>query len=141
MPVTQMESVLESKQIPTLNPALRSFWETPARGRVLYGGRSSSKSWDAAGFAIFLASTLKVRFCCARQFQNKIAESVYTVLKLQIERFGLSREFDITDRSIAHKTTCSEFIFYGLARNLQEIRSLEDVDVLWIEEAHFLTKE
>jgi phage terminase large subunit len=136
-----MESVLESKQIPTLNPALRSFWTTPARGRVLYGGRSSSKSWDAAGFAIFLASTLKVRFCCARQFQNKIAESVYTVLKLQIERFGLAAEFDITDRSIVHKTTGSEFIFYGLARNLQEIRSLEDVDVLWIEEAHFLTKE
>ena len=136
-----MESVLESKQIPTLNPALRSFWTAPARGRVLYGGRSSSKSWDAAGFAIFLASTLKVRFCCARQFQNKIAESVYTVLKLQIERFGLAAEFDITDRSIVHKTTGSEFIFYGLARNLQEIRSLEDVDVLWIEEAHFLTKE
>jgi phage terminase large subunit len=128
-------------QIPTLNPVLRNFWTTPSRGRVLYGGRSSSKSWDAAGFAIFLASTLKVRFCCARQFQNKIAESVYTVLKLQIERFGLSQEFDITDRSIVHKITASEFIFYGLARNLQEIKSLEDVDVLWIEEAHFLTKE
>ncbi|EJD1357995.1 PBSX family phage terminase large subunit, partial [Salmonella enterica] len=39
--------------IPTLNPALRNFWTTQARNKVLYGGRSSSKSWDAAGFAIF----------------------------------------------------------------------------------------
>lgn len=126
---------------PTLNPVLRSFWETPARGRVLYGGRSSSKSWDAAGFAIFLASSFRVRFLCARQFQNKIAESVYTLLKHQIERFGLFDEFDVTDRSIAHRRTGSEFIFYGLARNLSEIRSLEGVDVCWLEEAHFLTKE
>lgn len=136
-----MESLLESKQKPTLNPALRDFWTSPARGRVLYGGRSSSKSWDAAGFAIFLASTVKCRFLCCRQFQNKIAESVYTLLKLQIERFGLADEFVVTDRSIEHKKTGSSFVFYGLARNIQEIKSLEGIDVCWIEEAHFLTKE
>ena len=126
---------------PSLNPALRSFWTTAARGRVLYGGRSSSKSWDAAGFAIILASTVRCRFLCCRQFQNKIAESVYTLLKLQIERFGLSSEFHITDTSIEHIRTGSNFVFYGLARNIEEIKSLEDVDVCWIEEAHFLTKE
>lgn len=59
-----------------LNPALRPFWKARARNRVLYGGRSSSKSWDAAGHAIYLAQTFQVRFLCARQFQNKIAESV-----------------------------------------------------------------
>jgi phage terminase large subunit len=130
-----------STQSPTLNPALRSFWTTPGTGHVLYGGRISTKSWDAAGFAIYLASNYHVRFLCTRQFQNKIAESVYTLLKIQIERFGLRDEFEITDRSIVHPRTGSNFIFYGLARNISEIRSLEDVDVWWIEEAHFLTKE
>jgi phage terminase large subunit len=126
---------------PTLNPALRGFWETPGTGHVLYGGRMSTKSWDAAGFAIYLASNYRVRFLCTRQFQNKIAESVYTLLKIQIERFGLRDQFEITDRSIVHPRTGSSFIFYGLARNISEIRSLEDVDVWWMEEAHFLTKE
>ncbi|HEE4467329.1 TPA: PBSX family phage terminase large subunit, partial [Klebsiella pneumoniae] len=37
-----MTSTLTSK--PTLNPVLRSFWTTQARNKVLYGGRSSSKS-------------------------------------------------------------------------------------------------
>lgn len=124
----------------TLNPALRSFWRTPARNRVLYGGRSSSKSWDAAGFAIFLASNFKVRFLCTRQFQNKIEESVYTLLKVQIERFGLRDQFDITNNKIIHKTTGSEFIFYGLWRHIDEIKSLEGVDICWIEEAHNLTQ-
>ncbi|SMP36960.1 PBSX family phage terminase large subunit [Shimia sagamensis] len=126
---------------PTLNPALREFWTTPARNRVLYGGRSSSKSWDAAGFAVFLASNFKVRFLCARQFQNKIAESVYTLLKIQIARFGLDDDFEITRDSIRHKRTGSEFLFYGLWRHIDEIKSLEGIDVCWIEEAHGLTKE
>lgn len=124
-----------------MNPVLRDFWKTPARNRVLYGGRSSSKSWDAAGFAIFLASTYKARFLCARQFQNKIAESVYTLLKFQIERFGLADDFDIQHNSIRHRHTGSEFLFYGLWRHIDEIRSMEGVDICWIEEAHNLTEE
>ncbi|WP_022697912.1 PBSX family phage terminase large subunit [Euryhalocaulis caribicus] len=126
---------------PTLNPALKDFWTTRARERVLYGGRSSSKSWDAAGFAIFLASNYRVKFLCVRQFQNKIAESVYTLLKIQIERFGLQGEFTVLRDSIVHNRTGSEFIFYGLWRHIDEIKSTEGVDVCWIEEAHNLTKE
>lgn len=126
---------------PTLNPALRDFWRVPARNRVLYGGRSSSKSWDAAGFAIFLAANYRVRFLCARQFQNKIEESVYTLLRTQIERFGLRQEFRILDNKIIHLETGSEFLFYGLWRHIDEIKSLEGVDVCWIEEAHNLLEE
>lgn len=126
---------------PTLNPVLRDFWLTPARIRLLYGGRSSSKSWDAAGFAVYLASTCRIRVLCARQFQNKIAESVYTLLKIQIERFGLHDEFTILRDSIVHNKTGSEFIFYGLWRHIDEIKSLEGIDICWIEEAHNLTKE
>lgn len=126
---------------PTLNPVLREFWTTPARNRILYGGRSSSKSWDAAGFAIFLASRYKIRVLCARQFQNRITESVYTLLKYQIERFGLSRRFNITKNSIISNDTGSEFLFYGLWRSIDEVKSTEGIDILWLEEAHNLTEE
>lgn len=125
----------------TLNPALRSFWTTKARNYVLKGGRASSKSWDAAGFAVFLASNYSLRFLCVRQIQNKISESVYSLLKIQIERFGLKDEFTILQNSIRHNTTGSEFLFYGLWRNPDEIKSIESVDVLWSEESHGLTKE
>lgn len=133
-------SVISTGNKPTLNPALKDFWLTPARNRVLYGGRSSSKSWDAAGFATFLADNYRLRILCARQFQNKIAESVYSLLKVQIERFGLSSRFDILKDGIRSKSG-SEFMFYGLWRNIDEIKSLEGIDILWIEEAHNLTAE
>ena len=125
----------------TFNPALKDFWKTPARNRVLYGGRASSKSWDAAGHAIFLAQRYRLRFLCTRQFQNKIEESVYSLLKIQIERFNLQDRFRILDNKIICTTTKSEFIFYGLWRHIGEIKSIESIDILWNEEAHLLSKE
>lgn len=133
---------------PTLNPVLQDFWlapfneqREPIRNRVLYGGRASSKSWDAAGFAIYLACNIKIRVLCARQFQNKIDESVYALLVVQIDRFGLRDQFRILDNRIIHKGTGSEFLFYGLWRHINEIKSLEGIDICWLEEAHALTEE
>lgn len=132
---------MASESKPTLNPVLRPFWTAPARNRVLYGGRASSKSWDAAGFATFLADNYKLRVLCVRQFQNRISESVYALLKIQIERFGLQSRFDIQRDKIYSNVTGSEFMFYGLWRSIDEIKSLESIDILWIEEAHNLTEE
>ena len=123
----------------TMNPALRDVWSRPSRFKTLYGGRDSSKSWDAAANAIRVAQSVKVRILCTRMFQNKLAESVYNLLIVQIERFGLSDRFQILRDKITCTTTGSEFLFYGLARNIDEIKSLEGIDILWIEEAHALT--
>ena len=120
------------------NPALRNFWRTRTRNRILYGGRSSSKSWDAAIRAVLVAHNLKKKFLCTRQLQNKIEESVYTLLKSVIESMGLLGNFTITNNKITHNYTGSEFIFYGLWRHITEIKSTEGVDVLWIEEGHAL---
>lgn len=131
-----------------LNPALRDFWQakiapdgTPVRNRVLEGGRSSSKTHDAAGFVIWLATKCRIRVVCARQFQSKIEESVYAVLKLKIYEGDLQDEFRILDNKIIHRFTGSEFSFYGLWRSIDEVKGLEGVDILWIEEAHNLTEE
>lgn len=124
-----------------LNPALRDFWKPRKRNRVLYGGRASSKTWDAGGMAVWLASNYKARFLCTRQFQNKISESVYTLIKSRIESFGLSSQFLILESSIRNLMTGSEFVFYGRARNIEEIKGLEGIDIHWAEECELLTAE
>lgn len=126
---------------PSMNPALRGFWTTKSRNKVLYGGRASSKSWDAAAQSVRLSANYTVKFLCVRQYQNNIKESVYTLVKDQIWRYGLQDEYDFTQNSIKHKVTGSEFMFFGIARNIEEIKSTEAVDILWIEEAHNLTSE
>ncbi len=126
---------------PGLNPALRQFWKTRARTRVLYGGRAASKSWDAAGVAVLFACRSKARILCARQFQNRIEESVYALIKHRILEFGLRDQFIIHRDRITHRATGSEFVFYGLNRHIDEIKSMEGIDICWIEEAHNLTQE
>ena len=130
-----------TEELATMNPVLRDFWSTQSRGKVLYGGRASSKSWDAAANAIRISDTVGVKVLCTRMFQNKIAESVYSLLKGQAYRFGRGQNYEFQRDKIKHKTNGSEFLFYGLARNVDEIKSLEGVDILWIEEAHALTEE
>lgn len=130
-----------NKAIPQLNPALKGFWLAQARNRVLIGGRSSSKSWDAAGFATFLTDNYNLRVLCVRKFQNKIEESVYALLKTQISRFGLDGRFDVQAKKIYNRATGAEFMFYGLWRDITQIKSLEGIDILWLEEGHALTEE
>ena len=131
-----------------INPALRPFWaamKTPdgddVRFRTLYGGRMSSKSHDAASNAIRRADEMEQRFLCLRMYQNRIADSVYTLLKDKIDYLGLSSRFQIFADAIEHKTNGSLFRFYGMARNIDEIKSFEKASVAWIEEAHNLTEE
>jgi phage terminase large subunit len=132
---------------PTLNPALRDFWAAreaqdgaKIRFRTLYGGRMSSKSHDAAGVAIARANFMEQRFLCLRMYQNRIADSVYALLKDKIEYFGLSDNFRVFADAIEHRTNGSLFRFYGMARNIDEIKSFERASVCWIEEAHNLTE-
>ena len=124
-----------------LNPNLRDFWLTQSRFKVLYGGRASSKSWDTVGILIILAKDYRVNVLCARQFQNRIEDSVYTLIKQRIYEFKLESDFEILNNKITHKKTGSWFKFYGLWRNIEEIKSLEGVDILWLEEAHNVKKE
>lgn len=127
--------------MPIANPNLKDFWTQPSRYKVLYGGRASSKSWDAAIRALYLAQKTKLKFLCTRKFQNRIEESVYSLLKDQINRLGYGGEFTVLNSKIIHNTTGSEFLFYGLARNIKEIKSLEGVDILWNEESHSILQE
>lgn len=127
---------------PTLNPVLREFWSAPGkRNRVLEGGRSSSKSWDAAGFLLFLAQWCKIRVVCTRQFQNRISDSVYDLLRIRAEEFGIVDDFIFQERSIVHRRTGSTIMFYGLARNINDIKGLESIDIMWHEECELMTEK
>lgn len=104
-------------------------------------GTVTHNSHDAAGVAIARANHHTERFLCTRMFQNRISDSVYTLLKDKIDYFGLSDRFKVYADAIEHRYNGSLFRFYGMARNIDEIKSFEGATVCWIEEAHNLTEE
>lgn len=82
-----------------------------------------------------------MRVLCIRRFQNRIQESVYTELKWAISHLGLDDRYEVQKTTIIHRATGSEFIFYGIERNLEDIKGTSDIDILWVEEAEKLTED
>lgn len=107
----------------------------PHRYKVFYGGRGSGKSWAVARALVAIADYGKARILCCREVQNSIRDSSYQTLKDMAERMGLANCFTFKDAEIVHNGTGSRFIFSGLLRNENSIRSKEGIDICWIEEA------
>lgn len=106
----------------------------PSRYHVFHGGRGSAKSHSIARALIMMAMQRNIKVLCAREFQNSINESVYALLETMIHKHSLGPFFNLQNSSI----TCnngSEFIFKGLAHNLESIKSMEGLDIVWLEEA------
>ena len=131
-----------------LNGALTNFWGVttsyrnikPSRYKVLYGGRASSKSHELCTMLILMAYKSKIRVLCTRAFQVKISDSVMALLTQKIDYLGLNQFFRIQRSKITCKNG-SEFLFYGLARNTEEIKGLEDIDICYVEEGQYITKD
>jgi hypothetical protein len=121
-------------------PECFEFLFEPHAAKVAYGGRGAGKSWAFARALIIKAIQKPTRILCAREIQKSITESVHHLLCDQINTLGVANIFRITDHSILCNNG-SEFIFEGLFRNVNKIRSLEGVDILWIEEAHAVSEE
>lgn len=99
--------------------------------KVYPGGRGAGKSWAFATALIAKAAQDKLLILCAREYQNSIGDSVHRLLANRIHDMGLSSKFTITDRSI-RSDIGSEFIFKGLRRNANEIKSTEGIDICWV---------
>jgi len=120
------------------NHPLSDLYYKHARNKVYWGGRGSAKSWGFAEALVRKAMTQPLRILCCREIQRTIADSSHKLLIDTIKRLGVEGWFEWTKTSITSRTG-AEFIFRGLFQNEQGIRSVEGVDICWVEEAQTVT--
>lgn len=111
----------------------------PWRHIAFHGGRSSGKSTSVGTVLPAQATAKPMRILCCREVQNSIAESVHRLIADMIEKYKLPG-WEITRESIRNRNG-SEFIFKGVHNNAQNIKSLEGVDICWVEEAQSISME
>jgi phage terminase large subunit len=114
------------------------FVPEKARYRVLYGGRGGSKSWNIARALLLKGCEQKIRVLCAREYQTSIKDSVHKLLCDQIFALELEAHYEITERSL-RGTNGTEFIFVGVKNNTNNVKSIEGIDICWVEEAQSVT--
>lgn len=121
----------------TITKEFKGFLE-PHRYKVAYGGRASGKSWAVAMLLVAKAVTEPVRILCCREIQKSIDASVIQLLSDTIDRMGLSSFFEVQAQKI-HGQNGSLFLFEGLRSNVNKIKSMEGIDIVWAEEAEAIS--
>lgn len=119
-------------------PAAFRFLRKPARYKVAYGGRGSGKSWAFARQLLLDGYQRKLRILCTRELQRSIGDSVHKLLSDQIAALGLDGWYTI-EKAAIHGANGTEFIFSGLL-NSASLKSYEQVDICWVEEAQVVSK-
>lgn len=118
----------------------KRLFDTDWREAAVYGGRYSLKSHTVARVLLIRARQKKTRVACFREFQNSIADSSYQLLVELIKEYNLG-DFQITNNSIINTINGSDFIFKGLWNNEQSIKSIEGIDIAWVEEAQTVSEK
>lgn len=110
------------------------------RHYIYYGGRASAKSTTVAIFLLVEGMRRRVRILCTREYQNSIKESVHSLLASMIDKYKLN-SWEVTNDKIRNLKTGSEILFIGTHNNAQSIKSMENIGIVWCEEASTMSEE
>lgn len=112
-----------------------------ARYKGAHGGRGSGKSHFFALLLVARAYTQPTRAVCIREVQDTIKDSVRQLLVDKIASLGIGSWFEILESEIRCTLNGSLIIFRGMqSYNADNIKSLENFDIAWVEEAQALSE-
>lgn len=108
---------------------------------LYYGGRAGGKSFAFADCLLVLGRQKKLFIACVREVQDSIKDSVYKLLQDRADYWGFSDYVFYQDR-VDNLLSGTRIIFKGLQdNNAQNIKSLEGVDICWIEEGQSISQK
>lgn len=114
---------------------------SPKRYKGAYGGRGGAKSHFFAEQLVLRCFTRGSRAVCIREVQNSIKKSVRQLVIDKIARLGLGSFFDVLESEIRGRNGAL-VVFKGMQSfNAENIKSLEDYDLAWVEEAQSLSEK
>lgn len=103
------------------------------------GGRGSGKTHSTGRIILYIAERRKVIVCVGRVIKDSVKDSVLALFKNLIDEFNL--DFEVSDKRIVHRKTGSVIFFKGFReQDIVNIKGLEGVDILWIDEAETVTE-
>src|SRR6056297_74807 len=124
-----------------LPPKLIPVFQGEARYRGAYGGRGSGKTRSFAKMAAvkglqFGAEGREGIILCGREFMNSLDDSSLEELKHAIrEHDWLEAYYEVGEKFIRSKDGKIRFVFAGLRRNVDSIKSKARILLAWVDEA------
>lgn len=118
----------------------------PARFKVAYGGRGSSKTRTVITILVNNVLYSGWRVVCFRELMEAIAESSYQEIVEEIERRELGAYFVITNTQISCPSSGGVFKFSGIRASSkrlqnQKLKGFSNFDAAFIDEGESITKD
>jgi len=129
-----------------LPPKLIPVFAGEARVRGAWGGRGSGKTRSFAMMAAIRGAAWAQEgrsgvILCGRQYMNSLAESSLEEIKAAIRSEAwLSSLYEIGERFVRTRDGRVSFLFAGLDRSLDSIKSTARILLAWVDEAEAVTE-
>lgn len=120
---------------------LLKFLTHDARIKIAFGGRGGGKTESVARMLVMRGARQKQRAFCTRQTMKSIEDSVHSTIKKSIKALQADDLYSITDTKIRHINNGSDFIYGQMGTNLTSMKSKDEVDIGWIEEAEDVSEK
>ena len=115
-------------------PWSKSILDPEAHTFAYYGGRGSGKTRNIGHHLAEQCSFRPLRGLVARKHQKNLNVSSMVSLQISIQELGLEAFW--YPKFLGRRSKVGSTIEYiGLDRNIEEVKGMEDLDFLWIEEA------
>jgi phage terminase large subunit len=112
----------------------------PARYKGAWGGRGSGKSHFFAQMLVARCLSRKTHAVCVREIQKSLKQSVKKLIESKLDALGVRSQFDVLDTEI-RAPHGGLITFQGMQDHTADsIKSLEDFDIAWVEEAQSLSQ-
>jgi phage terminase large subunit len=131
----------EALKINVQLPAKLEGLYQPRRYKVMHGGRGGGKSHGVAEALLEKGARAPLRILCAREIQKSMRDSVHRLLKDKVVKLGLQGFYEVLDNEI-RGANGTLIVFSGLqSHTVDSIKSFEGVNIVWVEEAHGVSKK
>jgi phage terminase large subunit len=129
----------------TLPSSFLPLFDETKRYFCFYGGRGGGKSESVARILVYRALRKPLTILCLRKIQRSLDHSTYdtvcSVIRNLIETFPILESKIEINRDFLKIANGSKFIFRGLSTSTDSsIKSFNDVDICWVEEASDISK-
>lgn len=111
----------------------------PYRYKVFYSGRGAAKTTLFAQALLIKSLQESCTILCCREYQTSIKNSVHQVFVQEIARLKLEKYFNVTYDKIT-SINGSQFIFAGVANNIENLKSIPNIRYCWVEESSSISK-
>lgn len=100
----------------------------------LADGTVTHNSESVARYLLWAGMKDQMTILCAREFQSSMRESVHQLLSSLIEQYTLQEFYKVKETEIVGENG-TKFIFMGLRKNVENIKSIPNIKRCWVEES------